>query len=271
MDKKEAYKQLNKHKEALETLLKSEGLGDIKAEAEKALENAKDSTKVFKKGLLDRVKELPIVSKVSELGTAGTVAIVSAGTVQSNLAIDQTELFIAEVANDVIEERFEVPAFIDNFIDFEVLNDWGQEVISEKVAEAQSFVSEVSEPQQTSQPSSDSQDTKPQTSSSSQDSSDDKSSQKQSIEQDQESQSDKSEKQESKPSNQSDTKQDQDKNQSKQEERVEESEIENKASSDTKDTKEEVKSDPPIVETPFDNTTDDIRPHSSVRQVSPTS
>ena len=177
MDKKEAYKELKKHKEALETLLKSEGLGDIKVEAEKALEQANKSTEVFKKGLLDRVKELPIVSKVSELGTAGTVAIVSAGSVQSNLAIDQTQLFVAEVANDVVEERFEVPAFIDNFVDFESLNVWGQEVISEKVAEAQTFVSEVSEPQQTSQPTDDSSDTKPAPSASSQSESSEKSSQ----------------------------------------------------------------------------------------------
>ena len=41
-------------------------------------------------------------------------------------------------------------------------------------------------------------------------------------------------------------------------------------SSESKDTGQEVKADFPKVETPFDRMTDDIKPHSSIRQVSAT-
>jgi hypothetical protein len=45
MDKKSAKKLLLEHKDALETLLKSEGLADVKAEVESNLEQAKEASK----------------------------------------------------------------------------------------------------------------------------------------------------------------------------------------------------------------------------------
>ena len=45
---------------------------------------------------------------------------------------------------------------------------------------------------------------------------------------------------------------------------------ESKSSSETSTKSESVKADIPIIETPFDPMTDDIKPHSSIRQVSPT-
>jgi hypothetical protein len=139
----EAKKLLEQHADALNILLKKKGFGDMAGEARKALSEAKDQRKIIKKTLAQKIKELPVVQKFGELGTAGTVAIGSAGVVQTELAVDQTEIFIAEIANDIVEERFEVPAFLDDHIDFYHLNDWGQSVIIEKVEEAKTFVSEL--------------------------------------------------------------------------------------------------------------------------------
>jgi len=119
-------------------------------EARKALGEAKNQRKLIKKTLAEKIKELPVVQKFAELGTAGTVAIGSAGVVQTELAVDQTEIFIAEIANDIVEERFEVPAFLNDHIDFYQLNKWGQSVIIEKVEEAKTFVNELE--QQTQSP-----------------------------------------------------------------------------------------------------------------------
>jgi flagellar biosynthesis GTPase FlhF len=150
MDKAKAKKILLEHKEALGTLLESEGLGDIESDLQEIRDNAREGSRKLKKTLVGRLKEIPIVDKVSQLGTAGTVAVATAGTAQVNIATDLTTVFVAEVANDIVEERFEVPVFVDNFIDFEHLNDWGQNVLIEKVSEAQTFVSEVSEQRQIS-------------------------------------------------------------------------------------------------------------------------
>ena len=179
MDKKVAKELLVKHKEALDILLESEGMGDIKVGADKALKVAEEGTKQFNKTLLEKFREFPIVEKISSLGTAGTVAVSTAAVTQTELAVDMTQVFVAEVAEDVVEERFEVPEFFEMVVDFNDLHVWGQEVIAEKVAE-------VSELQSTSAPSAESSDTKPAPSSSSQDSSSDKSSQKPSTGQTQE-------------------------------------------------------------------------------------
>jgi len=139
----EAKKLLEQHADALNILLKKKGFGDMSSEAKKALSEAKGSRKLIKKTIAQKFKELPVVQKFAELGTAGTVAIGSAGVVQTELAVDQTEIFIAEIANDIVEERFEVPAFFDEHIDFYQLNEWGQSVIIEKVEEAKTFVSKL--------------------------------------------------------------------------------------------------------------------------------
>lgn len=244
MDKKSAKKILLEHQEALRTLLESQGLGDVKADLKEIKETTEEGRKALKKSLVERIKDLPVVQKVSELGTAGTVAVATAGTAQVGIATDLTTVFVAEIAEDVVEERFEVPMFIDNFVDFHSLNDWGQVVIAEKVAEIQelSSPSEVSEPQPTPTDTPASEDTTQESSSSSQDSPDDKPSQSKPTESNQESKAEKSET------------------------------TENKSSSDEpKESPTEVKNELPIVETPFEQMGDDMKPHSSIRQVSPTS
>lgn len=265
MDKKTAKQILAKHKEALQVLLQSEGLGDVEEQVEQIRETGSEGVKHLKKSLVDRIKEIPVVQKVSDLGTAGTVAVATAGTAQVGIATDLTTVFVAEIANDVVEQRFEVPTFIDNFVDFESLNVWGQQVIAEKVAE-------VSELQPTSKPSAVSEDTKPAPSASSQDTPSDKSSPKPTTEQSQEPKSEKSEIKESKSSKGGETEGKADKQTESQQEKTEElKEAQEKSSSQTSEQPTEVKADIPIIETPFDTMSDDIKPHSSIRQVSPVS
>ena len=259
MDKKVAKELLVKHKEALDILLESDGMGDIKVSADKALKVAEEGTKEFQKTLLEKFREFPIVEKVTSLGTAGTVAVSTAAVTQTELAVDMTQVFVAEVAEDVVEERFEVPHFFEMVVDFNDLNDWGQQVIAEKVAE-------VSELQSTSQPSAESSDTKPAPSSSSQDSSSDKSSQKPSTGQSQEQSETKSKTVESKSSsNNEETKSE------PQEEPKGETKKDSPSQEETKAEPTEVKSELPQIETPYTPMNDDIKPHSSIRQVSPVS
>ena len=259
MDKKVAKELLVKHKEALDILLESDGMGDIKVSADKALKVAEEGTKEFKKTLLEKFREFPIVEKVTSLGTAGTVAVSTAAVTQTELAVDMTQIFVAEVAEDVVEERFEVPQFFEMVIDFNDLNDWGQQVIAEKVAE-------VSELQSTSQPSVESSDTKPESSSSSQDSSSDKASPKTSTQQEQEVKQPQSKSEEKEEVKTSETKSE---SKDKPQEETKETEVEEKTPSQEEPKSEptEVKSEIPIVETPL---YDPIKPHSMVT-VSPVS
>ena len=261
MDDKKAKQLLKEHTEALNILLKKDGLGDIKEEAEQALQSAKEGSKQLKKTLLARVKEFPIVEKVTSLGTAGTVAVSTAAVAQTELAVTYTELVVAQVAEDVWEGVIEPPDFIDSFVDFDSLHTWGQQVIADKVAE-------VSELQPTSEPSGQSSDPKPQPSASSPDTGDDKSSQKQATESKQPQQETKSKTEESKPSQKStDEKTEKEgKGQSGEPESPE-----GKEKTQGSNTSVESKATPiPIVNTPLDSFDDDIKPHSSVRHVSPT-
>lgn len=261
MDKKTAKQILIEHKDALQVLLKSEGLGDVKAEVEKIRKTGNEGAKHLKKSLVDRIKEIPVVQKVSELGTAGTVAVATAGTAQVGIATDLTTVFVAEIANDVVEERFEIPQFIDNFVDFQSLDVWGQQVIAEKVAE-------VSELQPTSQSSALSEDTKPVSSASSQGNSSDTLSQKSSTEKSQESKETESKSKESKSSKEGETKGKADKQAEPQQEKAEElKEAQEKSSSQTNKDSNEVKLDIPIVDTPFEPTEEEIRPHRQVSSI----
>ena len=143
MDKKVAKELLVKHKEALDILLESDGMGDIKVSADKALKVAEEGTKEFKKTLLEKFREFPVVEKFTSLGTAGTVAVSTAAVTQTELAVDMTQVFVAEVVEDVVEERFEVPEVFNTFVNFETLNTWGQAKLQEKIVEAQQFVEET--------------------------------------------------------------------------------------------------------------------------------
>ena len=258
MDKKTAKRILQDHEKALKVLLESEGMGNVKAEVKEAVKSASEGSKAFKKTLIDRVKDLPVIQKVSELGTAGTIAVSTAAVAQTDLATDLTQVFIADVAQDVVEERFEVPMFIDTFVDFDNLHVWGQEIISEKVSELQA----------TSSPSSVNVDPTPQSSASSQGTSDDTPSQQSSTEQSQEPKETESKSEESQSSNEESEETDkEDKQEQAQEQKTEDKQEsqEDKSSSETEQQTSEVKTDLPIIETPID--TND----SSIRQVSPTS
>ena len=261
MDKKRAKQELRTLRDSISEVLGEKNnqadSSDIKESIEQAQESARAGAKALKKSLIERIKELPVVTQVSQLGAAGTVAVSTAAVTQVDIAQDRTEIFVAEVAQDVIEERFEVPMFIDNFVDFATLNDWGQKVITEKISEAQAFVAEVSEPPQTSQSSSAPEDTKPAPSASSQDSSSDKSSEPKDSSTEQ-----KSEEKESKS----------DKTSSEPTEEPKEVKSNDDTNEETKEPTEqsEAKSDAiEQVNTPYEPMDDDIKPHTDTRPVSP--
>jgi len=245
MDNKEAKKNLQDLKESLEKVVGDDGL---KEEAQEHAKAAKQGAKT----LLERIKEFPVVEKISSLGTAGTVAVGTAAATQADLAVNYTEIVVAQVAEDVWEGVIEPPGFIDTFVDFDSLHTWGQQVIAEKVAE-------VSELQPTSVPSVESSDTKPEASASSQDTSSDTPSQKQATELETKPEEKESKEEEKEASNKN--------NEEIKSEPQEKSKEEIKQSTPSEESKT---NDLPIVNTPIDDFDDDIKPHSSIRDVSPT-
>ena len=282
MDKRAAKKLLLEHKDALETLLKSEGLGDVEETIKQSKQAAEQGAKGLKKTLVERVKEqvlsapIAVVEKVSQLGAAGTVAVSAAAVTQVDLAKDTTEVFIAEVANDVVEERFEVPTFIDHFVDFHELNDWGQVVMQEKLIEAEVFVSEVSQQVQTPSQTVSSEDSKPQTEPVS-DISEEKSSDEKSEPTDKSLESEKQQKQETKVEKSSEEKEEVKEDSPKEDKEDKpvkdpEPKTEDKKQSEQKtpseeikeEIKEEVKEQVPIVKTPSIDEMDPIKPHDLV-------
>lgn len=240
MDNKEAKKNLQDLKESLEKVLGDDGLKEEASQHSKA-------AKAGARTLLERLKEFPVVEKISSLGTAGTMAVGTAAVAQTELAVTYTELVVAQVAEDVYEGIIEPPAFFETFVDFDDLHSWGQEMISERVAAIEdptgsSVDVDTDNAVDTKQPSN----TEPTPA------------QEPSKEQAQE----KSEESKQPSKNNEETKsepQEEPKEETKQEEPLEESKEE---------PKEEVKEEIPIVETPIDPMEDDITPH---RQVSPIS
>ena len=176
MDKQTAKNKLRELRDSLSQILDGkdyQSSEEIKKQSKEAIAQARSASKQLKKSLIEKIKDLPVVQKVSELGTAGSVAVSTAAVAQTGVAVDQTQVFVASVANDVVEQRIEAPGFIDFMVNFESLNDWGQIVMAEQLEVAQSFVEsveakvEVSEPQPTSQPSSSTEGNTPESSSSS--------------------------------------------------------------------------------------------------------
>ena len=305
MDKEKAKEILVEHTKALNVLLHNEGIKDtsVNVDADETLGSIEDREEKLSwiQQAFKKAQKIPAVETVSNLGVAGTVAVSSAVVTQTEIAKDTTETFVAEVAQDIVEERIEVPIFIDNFVDFEeVYLDWGQQVIAQKYVEAQSYAEnvsseiqskvasgeiEVSEPQQTSQPTDETSDTKQETSASSNSSSSEKSAQtgqpaqtEQSSESEQKGQESKedSSSEENKESKNSDQEQDKsDKQEQSQESKTEGSQEsqESKSSSEPTTQSEEVKQNLHHkhnllqkylrVETPIDF-------GLSIRQVSPT-
>ena len=140
MDNKTAKQKLSELRDSLNQVLGSKGEGPSREDAEQALKLAKEGSKRAKKSLLGRIKDLPVVDKISQLGAAGTVAVSTAAVTQTNIAVDETEVFVASVANDVVEERLGFPAFVENFVNFDAVNVWGQGVMQAKVAEVKAEV-----------------------------------------------------------------------------------------------------------------------------------
>ena len=301
MDKEKAKEILVEHTKALNVLLHNEGVKDtsVNIDADETLGSIEDREEKLSwiQQAFRKVQKIPAVETVSNLGVAGTVAVSSAVVTQTEIAKDTTETFVAEVAQDIVEERIEVPIFIDNFVDFEeVYLDWGQQVIAQKYVEAQSYAEnvsseiqskvasgeiEVSEPQQTSQPTGETSDTKQVSSASSNSSSSEKSAQTDQPSQTEQSSESEQKGQESKENSSSeeskDSEQEQDKSdkqQQVQEQKTESSQEsqESKSSSEPTTQSEDVKtestpqpqsiSEIPQVETPIDY-------GSSLRQVSP--
>ena len=279
MDKQTANKKLKELRDSLSQVLDGKSYSsseEIKEQSAEAIKSARKASSTLKKSFIEKIKDLPVVQKVSELGTAGSVAVSTAAVAQTSVAVDQTEVFVASVANDIVEERIEVPMFIDTFIDFHVLNDWGQVVIAEKMEAAQEFVDKVEaiaapsapsapSPSQSETPSEG--DPKPSSSESSPTQKSDGPSEQKQAEGKSEEQSKKEPKVEEKDSSEetkSDSEKDkEDKQQQSQEQQTEDKqESQEEASSDASTEPEDVK-ELPIVETPIDN-------DSSIRQVSPT-
>ncbi len=286
MDKEKAKEILVEHTKALNVLLRNEGIKDtsVNVDADETLGSIEDREEKLSwiQQAFRKVQKIPAVETVSNLGVAGTVAVSSAVVTQTEIAKDTTETFVAEVAQDIVEERIEVPIFIDNFVDFEeVYLDWGQQVIAQKYVEAQSYAEnvsdeiqskvasgeiEVSEPQQTSQPTGETSDTTQKTSASSNSSSSEKSSQSDQPQQTDKSSEPQSQEQESKEDSSSEESEEVKESDSEQDK-------ESESSSETSTELEEVKPEStpqsqsmpeiPQVETSIDDS-------SSFRQVSPT-
>ena len=143
MDYKNAQQKLSELRDSLNEVLGSKTQGPSRKDAEEALKAAKDGARQAKKTLLGRIKEFPVVDKIAQLGTAGTVAVSTAAVTQTNIAVDETEVFVASVANDVVHERLRFPAIINNFVDFNALDSWGREVIQEKIAKVKAETAKV--------------------------------------------------------------------------------------------------------------------------------
>ena len=143
MDYKNAKEKLSELRDSLDEVLGSKSEGPSREDAEEALKAAKDGTKRAKKTLLGKIKDLPVVDKIAQLGTAGTVAVSTAAVTQTNIAVDETEVFVASVANDVVHERLKFPPVINSFVDFSALDSWGREVMQEKVAEVKAEAAKV--------------------------------------------------------------------------------------------------------------------------------
>jgi outer membrane biosynthesis protein TonB len=255
----DAKKNLEDLRDSLNEVL---GKGVIETSAdnkEKAIEfrdSAKEDQASFFQRLVEKTQKLPVVETFSNLGVAGSVAISTAAVTQTDLAKDLTEVFVAEVANDAVHERFEVPQFLDDIVDFHVVNDWGQEVIAEKLVEAQEFVAkaEVSEQPSSQTETPASEDTKP----SSEPSSDSTSSD--TPDEQQESSTEKStEEAESKVEEESPSEETKEDNEPKEEPKQEEVK---EAKEESPQSKPSQSSEP--VKTPMEDPIDEIKPHQTV-------
>tara|TARA_R100000654_G_scaffold1796_1_gene6581 strand:- start:2168 stop:2992 length:825 start_codon:yes stop_codon:yes gene_type:complete len=143
MDYKNAQQKLSELRDSLDKVLGGKVQGLSREDAEEALSAARDGARQTKKTIIGRIKDLPVVDKITQLGAAGTVAVGTAAVTQTNIAVDETEVFVASVANDVVHERLTFPPLITNFVDFGALNSWGSGVMQQKVAKVKAEVAKV--------------------------------------------------------------------------------------------------------------------------------
>jgi len=143
MDYKNAQQKLSELRDSLDKILGSKSEGPNRKDAEEALKLAKDGARRAKKTLLGRIKDLPVIDKIAQLGAAGTVAVGTAAVTQTNIAVDETEVFVASVANDVVHKRLTLPPLITDYVDFGALNSWGVAVMQQKVAQVKAEVAKV--------------------------------------------------------------------------------------------------------------------------------
>lgn len=276
MDNKTAKNKLRELRDSLSKVLDGKEYSsseEIKEQSAEAIQQARKASSTLKKSFIEKIKDLPVVQKVSELGTAGSVAVSTAAIAQTNVAVDQTEVFVASVANDVIEERIEVPMFIDTFVDFHYLNDWGQVVMQEKVEIAQDFVEKaeaIASPAPSQYQSPSSEGSKPSSSEPSPSQETGGQSEQQPSDNKSEEQSEKEAKAEEKSPSE-ETKNDSEKDKGDKQEQAPQEKTEDKQPSQENNPSSEPSTESrgvntlPIIETPFDMN------DSSIRQVSPTS
>ena len=143
MDYKNAQQKLSELRDSLDKVLGGKVEGLSREDAEEALSAARDGARRANKTIIGKIKDLPVVDKITQLGAAGTVAVGTAAVTQTNIAVDETEVFVASVANDVVHERLTFPPLITNFVDFGALNSWGAVVMQEKVAKVKAEVAKV--------------------------------------------------------------------------------------------------------------------------------
>lgn len=276
MDNKTAKNKLRELRDSLSKVLDGKEYSsseEIKEQSAEAIQQARKASSTLKKSFIEKIKDLPVVQKVSELGTAGSVAVSTAAIAQTNVAVDQTEVFVASVANDVIEERIEVPMFIDTFVDFHYLNDWGQVVMQEKVEIAQDFVEKaeaIASPAPSQYQSPSSEGSKPSSSEPSPSQETGGQSEQQPSDNKSEEQSEKEAKAEEKSPSE-ETKNDSEKDKGDKQKQAPQEKTEDKQPSRENNPSSEPSTESrgvntlPIIETPFDMN------DSSIRQVSPTS
>tara|TARA_R100001224_G_scaffold88722_1_gene57821 strand:- start:3767 stop:4600 length:834 start_codon:yes stop_codon:yes gene_type:complete len=276
MDNKTAKNKLRELRDSLSKVLgenSNSSSEDIAGQSKELIAEARSASKQLKKSFIEKIKDLPVVQKVSELGTAGSVAVSTAAVAQTGVAVDQTEVFVASVANDVVEQRIEVPKFLDIVVDFHVLNNWGQVVMAEKIEAAQDFVEvavtkvEVSESQPISESSSVESDSTPKSSSSSTDNSSDTPSESESQESEVETESTEQEVEESKTSEESKEGDSEAKSEDTQEQSQEqETEIEQDSQESNKSSSQPTESSEPV-KTSVEQPVSEIKPHSLISPV----
>jgi hypothetical protein len=122
-------------------------LGKTDAEADEPV-NVKAAATRAKKGKLSfyqRILESAPAQTVSSLGMAGSVALTTAAIAQADVAKNETELLVANLAVDHMAGAFEFPPFLSDRIDHVSFGNWGQNVIESKIAEAREFIEQTSE------------------------------------------------------------------------------------------------------------------------------